>query len=163
MNLIFENVPRVEWYSDLEPFVAAFANRVHDYAWRFDAVDCDVALPGNEREEGYWILKGDEFESLVADHPQFAWAVVSAMPTQSLGMDVPQCTPFADGNPTFWTGCPTPQHPFALFELVCWDASATLLIGADDHVAAAFKAAYPESIDLDRENENRDRTKPTKP
>ncbi|GAB5402825.1 MAG: hypothetical protein Aurels2KO_10560 [Aureliella sp.] len=161
MNLIFENVPRVKWYSDLEPFVTALANRVHDYVWRFDAVDCNVALPGDVREGGYWILNGDDLNALVADHPQFAWAVVSAIPKNSTDIEVAApCTPFADGNPAFWTGTPTPQHPFAQFEFVCWDASATLLIGADDSVAAAFKAAYPESINLDRENKNRDRTKP---
>lgn len=161
MNLIFENVPRVKWYSDLQPFVAALANRVGDYVWRFDAVDCNVALPGDEHEDGYWILNGDDFTGLVTVHPQFVWAVVSAIPKNTPDNEVAaSCTPFADGNPAFWMGTPRPQHPFAQFELVCWDASATLLVGADDNIAAAFNAAYPESIDLDRENENRDRTKP---
>ena len=163
MNLIYEKVPRIRWYSDLTPFVEAFACRVHDYTWRFDAV-VGVAPPQGKECDDYWVLTGSEFGALVADHPQFIWAVISAIPnhfsdTQIHAQCVPYGVPYADGNPTFWTGTPRPQHPFAEFEIVCWDASATLIIGADEAIATAFRTAYPESIDLNRENADRDRTK----
>jgi hypothetical protein len=47
-------------------------------------------------------------------------------------------------------GSPKPQLPDALFEIVCWDATYTLLIGIDDHLAAAFKASFPSTTDLDK-------------
>lgn len=159
MNLIFENVPHVRWYSDLKPFVAALDARLYDYIWRFDVAEGPI--PDNCRQDDeYWILTGEAFADLVEDHPQFTWAVVSAIAKQCSRKQInAECAPYADGNPSFWTGSPKPQHPYAEFEIVCWDSSATLLIGADESIAAAFRTAYPEAIDLDRENEDRDRTK----
>ena len=37
------------------------------------------------------------------------------------------------------------QAPGACFELVCWDSSATLLIGLSAEQAARFMRAYPEA------------------
>lgn len=160
MNLIFEKVPRISWYSDLAPFAAAMACRLHDYTWRFDAVE-GVAPPHGKECDDYWVLTGQAFADLVERHPQFVWAVISAIPKHCSDAQVhAQCEPFADGNTTFWTGMPRPQHPFAEFEIVCWDASATLLIGAQETIATVFRIAYPESTDLGCANENRDRTKP---
>jgi hypothetical protein len=159
MNLIVEKVPRIKWYTDLHPFVAALGAVIDDYVWRFDDVDSVASFP-NETELGVWYLLGSDMQMLVSDHPQFSWAVISAIPhhqhEESLNIAK---QPYADGNPAFWTGSPKPQHPLSEFELVCWDASATLLIGADENIAAAFRTAYPEAIDLDRLNQDRDRTK----
>jgi len=158
MNLIFEKVPRIGWYSDLNPFVAAIASRMHDYTWRFDAVE-GVAPPNGQECEDYWVLTGSEFAELVADHPQFIWAVISAIPKHCSDSQInTQCEPYADGNPAFWTGTPRPQHPFAEFAIVCWDGSATLLIGANETIATEFRIAYPESTDLDCKNADHDRT-----
>jgi hypothetical protein len=160
MNLIFEKVPRIRWYSDLTPFVAAIASRLHDYTWRFDGVKGVVPPHGKECDD-YWVLTGSEFANLVADHPQFTWAVVSAIPKDCSHSQINSpCAIYADGNPAFWTGMPRPQHPFAAFEIVCWDASATLLIGADEPIASVFRIAYPESRDFDYGSADRDRTKP---
>ncbi|WP_146576744.1 hypothetical protein [Neorhodopirellula pilleata] len=159
MNLIFEKAPHVRWYSDLKPFVTALASRLDEFVWRFDAVE-GAFPPQGQEDDDFWILSGNAFADLVEDHPQFTWAVVSALAKHCSGDEINAlCVPYADGNPTFWTGSPRPQHPFAEFEIVCWDGSATLLIGADESIAAAFQTAYPEAIDLDRENEDRDRTK----
>ena len=158
MNLIVEKVPRIKWYTDLQPFVAALGAVVDDFVWRFDDVDAAASLP-DETEPGVWYLTGAAIRILVSDHPQFAWAVISAIPRnhdkESMCITDHPC---ADGNPAFWSGSPQPQHPNSKFEVVCWDASATLLIGAGETIAKAFLAAYPEAVDLDRENRSRDRT-----
>src|SRR5690606_32781355 len=100
-----------------------------------------------------------QIQDLVEQRPLFFWAVISAIPSSCSDDDInAPCSPYADGNPTFWIGSPSPQHPQAEFEIVCWDSGATLLIGADDVVAAAFRSAYPGSIDLDRVNQRRGRS-----
>ena len=158
MNLIIEKVPRIKWYTDLHPFVSSLGDLVDDFVWRFDDVDAAAPFPA-ETEPGVWCLTGSEIRSLVSDHPIFSWAVISAIPSHHNKTSLSTTKhPFADGNPAFWTGSPEPQHPKAKFELVCWDASATLLIGAAEDIAAAFRTAYPEAVDLDRENSDRDRT-----
>jgi hypothetical protein len=160
MNLIIEKVSRIKWYTDLQPFVAALGDRVHNFIWRFDAVEATIDLPTAEEPGGFWRLSGEQFRAILAEHPQFVWAVISALPLSYSAKDVDsRCSPFADGNPAFWTGSPTPQLPDALFEIVCWDSSATLLIGADLNIATAFRSAYPECVDLDRENQIRARRK----
>jgi len=159
MNLIVENVPRIKWYTDLHPFVAALGAAVDHFVWRFDDVDAAASFP-DETEPGVWYLTGSEMRMLVSDHSQFAWAVISAIPSHYNKESL--CIthhPYADGNPAFWHGSSQPQHPKSKFEVVCWDASATLLIGAGETIAQAFLAAYPEAIDLDRENRDRARTK----
>ncbi len=160
MNLIVERVPRIRWYTDLHPFLAALGDHVNEFVWRFDDVDTNVAMPTEEKPGGVWCLTGDQFRSLVFDHPQFVWAVISAIPRQHAGDAFRSKTvPYADGNRGFWTGSPKPQHPDAEFEVVCWDSSATLLIGAEEKIGTAFRNAYPETIDLDRKNADRDRIK----
>ncbi len=159
MNLIVENVPRINWHTDLNPFVAALGAIVDNYVWRFDDVYAAAAFPDGT-EPGVWYLTGSDMRVLVSDHPQFVWAVISAIPRHhNLESLCIAHRPYADGNPAFWSGSPRPQHPKSKFEIVCWDASATLLIGADETIAQAFLDAYPEAVDLDRENRDRDRTK----
>ena len=156
MNLIYEKVSGVRWYSDLQPFVAKCGARINEYWWRFDDVDAAIELPKHTIANQCWVLTGHEFASLVQNHPQFIWTVVSAISTnlEKCKVDRP-VEIYADGNPNFWHGSPTPQHPDASFEIVCWDASATLLIGADQKLANAFLSAYPGARDLDAENADR--------
>lgn len=100
----------------------------------------------------YWI-SGPELFRFVEEGPLFGWSVLSAIPAErephAKALDV---SPYADGNPNLWTGKPEPQHPDADFEIVCWDSSCTLVIGANDVVAAAFRSAYPDALDLDLAN-----------
>lgn len=57
---------------------------------------------------------------------QFDWAVISAFRKgTSPFLDV---RPYADGNTDFWNGKAHKQLKNALFEIVCWDSSATLFI-----------------------------------
>lgn len=71
-------------------------------------------------------LKINEFDY------QFVWAVISAFP---LGTQ-PRLSkkPYADGNPDFWKGIPEKQLKDSLFEIICWDSSATLWIGLPEEL-----------------------------
>lgn len=60
--------------------------------------------------------------------------------------------PYADGNPDFWNGCPKIQHPRALVEIVCWDATCTLLLSKDDDLTYRFRTFFTDARDLDDYN-----------
>jgi hypothetical protein len=57
--------------------------------------------------------------------------------------------PYADGNPALWKGSPKVQLKEAVFEIVCFDSGATLLIGAPGEIGAQFKAVFTEARALD--------------
>jgi hypothetical protein len=148
MNLIVERAPAIKWYTDLYPFVKALGIHADDFCWLCTGgLEYDFAL--ESPDAGYWLLATELRES-VESHPIIAWGVLSAIPSEVLSAaKTINCYPYADGNRGFWTGSPKPQHPLAAFEVVCWDSSATLLIGGSPRVADAFQAAYPSAIDLD--------------
>ncbi|WP_145365012.1 hypothetical protein [Stratiformator vulcanicus] len=95
----------------------------------------------------------NEFAAAVAQCPHFQWAVVSAIPAHCQDdLTTLAEAPYADGNTGFWSGVPSPQYSLAAFEIVCWDSSAILCIGADETIAAAFENAFPGAVDLDEIN-----------
>ena len=97
----------------------------------------------------YLIVKGTPKEF---DY-QFVWSVVSAFPK---GAD-PFTTeiPYADGNPKFWEGAPEKQLKNSLFEIVCWDSSATLFIGLSNELSNKLLSNAPGIKDLNKLNEHR--------
>jgi hypothetical protein len=150
MNLIAEKSPRIKWYSDLRPFFSVIESRVQNYVWLWTDVEVGAPIPVDaDAARRYWI-SGFALLQFVAEAPQFVWSVLSAIPPMkeqhARSIDRVPC---ADGNRNLWIGSPRPQHPDADFEVVCWDASCTLLIGADEEIAAAFRSAYPDALDLD--------------
>ena len=153
MNLIAEKTPRIEWYTDLYPFFCEIESIVRSHAWLWTDIDINTQLPILEDKPGVIWISGDAIFEFTANHPQFIWSVFSAISSATVdAAKALDCIPHADGNPDFWVGSPTPQHPNAVFEIVCWDSSATLLIGADQTIANAFRRAYPDVRDLDAEN-----------
>lgn len=158
MNLIVEKSPEIRWYTNLSPFVSRARHRVEQYTWLVTDLEINGDWPFHEVRAGACWLGGQELARYVSEvHPQFIWAVLSAIRAGreqvAKGEDV---CPYADGNPNFWKGSPRPQHPFADFEIVCWDSSATLLIGGDEELSDYFKDAYPGTLDLDAENGKRE-------
>ena len=153
----YRRVPEIKWYTDLFPFVKALDLHADDFSWLCTGgLEYDfVAQP---QDAGSW-LSATELRKYIEARPVFAWGVLSAISFDDLpAAKAANCYPYADGNRGFWTGCPKPQHPLAAFEVVCWDSSATLLIGGSSKVADAFLAAYPSALDLDALNAERDRT-----
>jgi hypothetical protein len=154
MNLIVDKSPAIRWYTDLYPFVFRARGRVEQYAWLMTNISLNANLPFEESPQGaYWVPGRDLAQYVSQTRPQFSWGVLSAIPADREILARNDTTyPFADGNSRFWNGSPRPQHPFAEFEIVCWDSSATLLIGADEEIGHHFKDAYPGTVDLDAEN-----------
>ncbi len=143
-NLIIEQSPTIEWYSDLYPLFARIESIVHNHIWLWTDVEVTSELPVRESDRGIYWLSGETLLGFVETRPQFVWSVLSAIPIASedsaRNCDV---VPYADGNRALWSANSKPQHPSAVFEVVCWDASATLLIGASSEINTAFRAAYP--------------------
>lgn len=158
MNLIVERAPDIKWYSDLYPFVTALGAYADNFCWL--CTGGEVFPSVREFPDGSYWLSAADLREIIEPRYAFGWCVLSAIPLAdvSAAMTV-DCYPYADCNPGFWIGSPKPQHPMADFEVVCWDSSATLLIGASQTVAAAFLVAYPSAVDLDKLIEQHDRAR----
>jgi hypothetical protein len=143
MNLILENSPDVPYFTDVGATLQALGVEPEAYDWLLSDVECNKPMP--ELAAGGQWLTGNEFSQLLKRAPiQFIWGVLSAVtPGARPVVDV---APFADGNPDFWRvpECP-PQLPGAALEIVCWDSSATLLIGISEEMADRFVHAFPDA------------------
>jgi hypothetical protein len=97
--------------------------------------------------EDRWI-SGVELEEFLNAHTvQFIWAVFSAFPI-GFRREVAEA-PYIDDNPLYWQGVEvSPQLSDALFEIVCWDSSATILIGLHPEAERQFASVYPETRSL---------------
>ena len=122
-------------------------------------MDVNAALPIPHNDYGHYLIDGDHLFDFAAGRPQFNWSVLSALPSDyeiELAAIPRDSVLYANGNPDFWHGSPRPQFADALFEIVCWDSCATLLIGTENpNVLNAFRAAYPGTLNLDAENRSR--------
>jgi len=80
----------------------------------------------------------------LANHDvQFIWAVFSALPKGF--RPIVKDSPHADGNSSYWRReLIQPQLAEAEFEIVCWDSSATILIGVPDEAIINFSRLYPD-------------------
>lgn len=155
-NLIVEYSDVIPWYTDLHPFLSRIEATVLKYDWLWTDVEVNAQLPIAHRDDGRYWIRGETLLQFTKNRPQFSWSVLSAIPSELKEIaNRENCEPFADGNPKFWEGIPVPQHPCSDFEIVCWDSTSTLLIGADDALACAFEQAYPGTFDLDEANKNR--------
>ncbi len=97
-----------------------------------------------------WVLGEELAQNLAIDNYQFIWAVVSAYPK-----DTPPFTnekPYANDNPDFWSGNPQKQLDDSLFEIVCWDSSATLFIDLPTDLQKNLLKNAPDIKELNEEN-----------
>jgi len=119
-----------------------------DYDWYVSDIDTNYTPDGFSPED-QWI-RGEELASLVQDHKlQFNWAVFSAVPKGF--RSTVSAVPYADGNPDYWNGKNAmPQLDGALFEIVCWDSSATILINLPAEAQSRFIAAYSDTRPLSK-------------
>jgi hypothetical protein len=146
MNLILENSPDVPYFTDVGTTLQALGVDPEAYDWHLSDVECNKLVP-ELGADGQW-LTGNEFSQLLKRVPiQFIWGVLSAV-TPGI-RPVVDVAPFAYGNPDFWRipECP-PQLPGAALEIVCWDSSATLLIGISEEMAGRFVQAFPDTKPL---------------
>lgn len=142
MNLIQENSDEVQYFTILRDVEKWMELDFEDYDWHFAEVEANW---GSE-DAPFWI-SGEELKSrFFGTNCQFFWAVISAFPKSTpprLYQDV-----FAE-SPHFWEGTPKKQIKESLFELVCWDSSATIWIGLSDELAERVLKNAPGVEDLD--------------
>ena len=151
MNVILENSPNVAYYTDMRVVMESLGNQFRNYDWLISDIDGGFWDEHAPQLEDPTVIDGPHLEQVLsANSGQFIWAVFSAFP-RGTAIDL-GVLPKADGNPDFWHNKPKPQHPDALFEIVCWDSSATLLIGVPDEMANLFLSAFPEARNLDALN-----------
>lgn len=123
--------------------LAALGVRAEEYDWYISDVETNVSVPGLS-EQGQWVSGQDLSQILGVTHLQFIWAVFSAVPRGHRSAVAVE--PCADGNTSFWGAQEIrPQLPGALFEIACWDSSATILVGVTTEQAASYRRVYPEA------------------
>ncbi len=146
MNLILERTDQISFYTDMRLVFSALGISAADYDWFIS--DIETNYYGTEfSNEDHWV-SGEKLESFVNENEvQFIWAVFSAVPKGY--RQIVTDAPYVDGNPDYWNGRETsPQLSGALFEIACWDSSATILIGLPPKLEASFKLAYADVCSL---------------
>lgn len=142
MNLILEKTNQVKYFTNMKDVFTALRISCSDYDWYISDVETNTHV----FTEG-WHTGSDLEKVLASKDIQFIWAVCSAFKkgTKFKVTDAP----YAEGNGEFWKGADLkPQLSTAEFEIVCWDSSATILIGIDLTMAENFKKAYSDSTEL---------------
>lgn len=145
MNIVLEYSDQVPWYTDMAATLIAVGVDPKAYDWYVSDVETSVAVPLLNHGDT-WVT-GDELSAVLERPFQFIWAVFSAFPPGvRVEIDSP---PGADGNPNFWRPPEVfSQLPGACIEIVCWDSSATILIGVSQEQAERFSRTYPDTKPL---------------
>jgi hypothetical protein len=145
MNLVLESSERVPFYTDMRSTLTALGVEASAYDWFVSDLETNVAVPSLGFGD-VWVT-GEELSQVLAGDVQFIWGVFSAVP-KGTRFDVP-VPPGADGNSRLWQPPEVrPQLQEACFEIVCWDSSATVLVGLSQEKATRFLATYPEAKPL---------------
>jgi len=143
MNLILEKTNQVPYFTNMQLVLSALGLTASDFDWYVS--DIETNYYGEEfSSEDRWMTGLELQEFITSNEVQFIWAVFSAVPKGS--RPAIQNTPYVDGNPTFWNQSSVkPQLEGALFEIACWDSSATILVGIGTEAGERFKRAYPDT------------------
>ncbi|WP_332851920.1 hypothetical protein [Duganella sp. S19_KUP01_CR8] len=146
MNLILEKTDQVRFFTDMKEVFAAAEIAPQDYDWYVSDIETNFTPEGFDVGD-QWI-RGEELASLIHKQEiQFIWAVFSAVPKGT--RPTVSEPPYVDGNPDYWDGKdPAPQLEGALFEIACWDSSATILINLPERAQRAFIAKYSDTQPL---------------
>ena len=150
----------MRYFTDLRLVFQAIGGRQLEFNWLITDLEYDrfgeleKTTPPFLHSGPHW-LTGTDLTQIVEQHElQFEWAVLSGFPTSvELDLDQLAIEPYADGNPGFWVAQPQIQHPLAEMEIVCWDASATLLLCRDPMIGESFRRFFPEAVDLPAYNQ----------
>ena len=162
MNALLEASSRMAYPTDLRLVFEAFGGREREFNWLLTDVELNRYPPGlayrtdADSSDTRW-LSGTELSEIVEAYEiQFIWGVLSGF---RLGVAIDVTTldtyPYADGNKALWEPNVSIQHPFAGVEIVCWDATATLLLSRDNDLTQRFRRFFPEAVDLNEHNKGR--------
>lgn len=143
MNLILERTDRVHFFTDMRVVLDAAGLRASDFDWYLSDVETNY-YGSDFSSDDRWI-SGVELDVFLKLHTvQFVWAVFSAFPV-GYRREIAEA-PYVDDNPRYWQGIEVlPQLYDALFEIACWDSSATILIGLPSEAEKRFIGVYPET------------------
>ncbi len=147
MNLLLDSSSAVPYFTDVDATLRAMGVSASEFDWYLSDVETNFDPAGFSWSDR-WMTGPELAEVLSHANFQFIWAVFSAFP-RGARVEIDEA-PFADGNRAFWVddGTLRPQLAGASFELVCWDSSATILIGISESQADQFGLAYPEAKPL---------------
>ena len=146
MNLILEKTSQVRYFTNIQEVLDAAGIDARQYDWFVSDIDVNYTPEGFSLGDQW--MTGEQLSHLVRDNDlQFIWAVFSAVPIGHRPNVVN--APYCEGNPDYWNGAdPGPQLDGAVFEIACWDSSATILIGLSEHSQRAFVSKYPDARSL---------------
>jgi len=145
-NLILEETDQVRCYTDMRDVFEAANIAPQDYDWYVSDIETNWNPPGFSPDDQWFT--GEELAAILhAYEVQFIWAVFSAVPKGLRPTPVP--TPYVEDNLRYWNGTESgPQLESALFEIVCWDSSGTILINLPAHAINSFLKRYPDAKPL---------------
>jgi hypothetical protein len=146
MNLILEKTDQVRWFTNMREVFDAADIAPQDYDWYLSDIETNWTPPGFSPIDQW--LSGDALASFLREHEvQFIWAVFSAVPKGFRSTLL--SAPYVEGNPSYWSGEePAPQLDGALFEIACWDSSATILINLPAQAARSFLRKFTDTQPL---------------
>jgi hypothetical protein len=147
MNLILEKCDQVPYFTNMREVLIAAGISAADYDWYISDVETNYGLPEKFSSGDRWVA-GDELATTLQQKDlQFIWAVFSAVPKGF--RPVVTNSPYAEGNSDYWNGHDiAPQLDGALFEITCWDRSATILVRLPLLARESFMRRYPDTRPL---------------
>ncbi len=146
VNLILEKTNQVRYFTNMLEVLDAAGIDARQYDWFVSDIEVNYTPEGFSLGDQW--MTGEELAYLMRDNDlQFIWAVFSAVPIGHRPKVVN--APYCEGNPDYWNGVdPGPQLDGAVFEIACWDSSATILIGLPEHARLAFISKYSDTRPL---------------
>lgn len=146
MNLILEKTQQVRFFTNMKAVFEAAGIVVQDYDWYISDIETNFT-PDGFFPADQW-MRGEELAAIIQEHDiQFIWAVFSATPKGF--RPTVSAVPYVEGNPDYWNGKDAaPQLDGALFEIACWDSSATILINLPAEAQRSFIATYSDTQPL---------------
>jgi hypothetical protein len=149
MNTLLEASSRMSYPTDLRLVFEAFGGRQREFNWLLTDLELnryppDLTYRRDVRSSDTRWLSGTELSEIVDEYEiQFIWGVLSGF---RLGVAIDMTTlgtyPYADGNTGLWEPKVSIQHPLAEVEIVCWDATATMLLSRDDDLTQRFRRFF---------------------
>ena len=105
--------------------------------------------PDPRFKEDVFIISDQELRTVLGAHDvQFDWAVFSALPVRPIRPQPVADRPYAAGNGAIWQDQPVVQHPSALFEVICWDSTATMVVSNIDGPVEAFMQVFSDAVPM---------------
>jgi len=143
MNLLITTSPFFPHIGYLKDIKSCIDSEIEKYDWLVSDTDHFESVGLSDKY--FTSSEFDEFASTC--QVQFIFGVISALPKNS-GMPTGEL-PCADGNVEIWQEMAKPQLQNSAFEIIFWDTTYMLIIGAPDSIANKFIMKFKHAVDLD--------------